>query len=580
MSTTAIDPIRLELIKNGLDAIVDEMAIALMRSAYSTNLKTAMDMSCALCDAQGRLIAQGLTIPMHLGSIPHAMAALLAKFQGRIEPGDVFLLNDPYQGGTHLPDFYVFKPIFLDDVQVGWAISIGHMMDVGGKTPGGNGADATEIFQEGFRIPPLKLYTRGHPVDTLFELLERNVRIPRLVLGDVRALVAACLTGERGYLALAARYGVADFAAASTALLDQAERLARNAISAMPDGVYSFTDHLDEDGMDPDPIPIKVTITVAGDRLVCDFEGSAPQVRGAINSAWPYTKSAVYACVRHLIGGDPPNNEGYFRPIEIRAPLGSVVNPASPAPVAARGLTGYRITNAIFGALAGIAPDRIPACEVGGDTGVSFGGYDADRRAFVFVEFVFGGWGGRPRLDGIDVCASMTVNFSNNPVEIVEAEYPLIIERYGYEEDTGGAGLHRGGLAVARDYRFLNPEGTLSLRSDRRRFLPYGLAGGRDGTPSSSTLESAGQRAETPAKFTTRVRAGDAFRHVVAGAGGWGDPLLRDPVLVLRDVREEKLTAAYAEREYGVVISQAGDAVDAVDVAATAHVRSQRSPRP
>ncbi len=578
MSTRAgIDPIRLELIKNGLDAIVDEMAIALMRSAYSTNLKTSMDMSCALCDAQGRLIAQGLTIPMHLGSIPHAMAALLAKFEGRVDPGDVFLLNDPYQGGTHLPDFYVFKPIFLDGERVGWSISIGHMMDVGGKTPGGNGADATEIFQEGFRMPPLKLYQRGQPVETLFELLERNVRIPRLVLGDLRALVAACLTGERGYLALAARYGMADFAATSTALLDQAERLARNAISAMPDGVYSFTDYIDDDGMDPDPIPIRVTITVAGDHLITDFEGSARQVRGAINSAWPYTKSAVYACVRHLIGGDPPNNEGYFRPIEVRAPQGSVVNPASPAPVAARGLTGYRITNAIFGALAGIAPERIPACEAGGDTGVSVGGYDADGRAFVFVEFVFGGWGGRPRLDGVDVCASMTVNFSNNPVEIVEAEYPLLIERYEYAQDTGGAGLHRGGLAVERDYRFLNPEGTLSLRSDRRTHLPYGLAGGQDGTPSSSTLESGGETAVTPAKFTTRVRAGDAFRHRVAGAGGWGNPLDRDPALVLRDVRDEKLTPAYAALAYGVVIDEAGGVVDA---AATNELRTRRSLRP
>ncbi len=575
--TTGVDPIRLELIKNALDAIVDEMAIALMRSAYSTNLKTSMDMSCALCDADGRLIAQGLTIPMHLGSIPDAMAQLVAKFDGRIGPGDIFLLNDPYQGGTHLPDFYVFKPIFLDNRRMGWSVSIGHMMDVGGKTPGGNGADATEIFQEGLRIPPLKLYERGRPVEMLFDLLAKNVRIPRLVLGDVRALVAACLTGERGYLALQARYGVDDFAAAATALLDQAERLARNAISAMPDGTYSFIDHIDEDGMDPTPIPIKVTITVTGDRLITDFEGSAPQVRGAINSALPYTKSAVYACVRHLIGGDPPNNEGYFRPIEVRAPIGSIVNPVSPAPVAARGLTGYRITNAIFGALAGIAPDRIPACEVGGDTGVSYGGYDADRGAFVFVEFVFGGWGGRPKLDGVDVCASMTVNFSNNPVEIIEAEYPLIIERYGYVADTGGPGLHRGGLAVARDYRFLNQDGTLSLRSDRRRFLPYGLAGGRDGTPSSSTLASSSERVEVPAKFTRRVRAGDVFRHVVAGAGGWGHPLLRDPAAVLFDVLEEKLTTDYVEREYGVVIDEGAGRVDAE---ATTELRSRRSTAP
>jgi N-methylhydantoinase B len=378
-SPAGIDPIRLELIKNALDAIVDEMAIALMRSAYSTNIKTAMDMSTALCDAEGRLIAQGLTLPLHLGSIPDAMREVRRKFDGSIEPGDAFLLNDPYQGGTHLPDFYVFKPIFVGERRVGWSVSIGHQTDVGGKTAGGNGSDATEIFQEGLRIPPVKLYEAGQPVDSLFEVLAKNVRVPHLVLGDVRAQVAACLAGERGYLALIERYGVDELAAASTALLDQAERLARNAITAMPDGTFTFTDYIDEDGLDPDPIPIVVTITVSGDRMLVDFEGSARQVRGAINSPFPFTKSTVYACVRHLIGGDPPNNEGYFRPIEVRAPAGTVVNPVMPASVAARGLTGFRMANAVFGALAKVAPERVFACEAGGDTGISYGGYDADQ---------------------------------------------------------------------------------------------------------------------------------------------------------------------------------------------------------
>lgn len=555
MTTEArTDPILLELVKNALDAVVDEMAIALMRAAYSTNLKTAMDLSCALCDATGRLIAQGLTLPLHLGSIPDAIANVIAKFEGTIEPGDIFLLNDPFQGGTHLPDFYVFKPVFIGERRVGWAVSIGHQMDVGGKTPGGNGCDATEIFQEGLRIPPLRLFRRGEPNETLFELIEKNVRIPRLVIGDLRAQVAACRTGEREMLALIVRHGLDRFEACAAALLHQAERLARTAISAMPDGSYTFTDWIDEDGIDDSPIPISVTITVQGDAMVVDFAGSAPQVRGAINSPLPFTKSAVYACVRHLIGGDPPNNEGYFRPIEVRAPAASVVNPVLPASVAARGLTGFRIANAVFGALAQIAPDRVFACEVGGDTGVSYGGYDVDRRPFVFVEFVYGSWGGRPGRDGVDACSSSVVNFSNNPVEVVEAEYPLIIERYGYVEDSGGAGEYRGGLAVGRDYRFENEQATLQLRTDRRRFLPYGLAGGRAGTPSSNVLDPHGAAHSLPAKCTVTVRRGDVFRHVVAGAGGWGDPLQRRPEQVLHDVREEKFTVAYAEREYGVVI--------------------------
>src|SRR5262249_13663237 len=250
------DPILLELVKNALDAIVDEMAIALVRTAYSNNLKNAMDMSCALCDAEGRLIAPGLTLPLHLLSIPDALAAVRRKFAGRIGPGDVFILNDPFEGGTHLPDFYIFKPIFIDEGLVGWSASIGHQLDVGGKTPGGNGCDATESYQEGIRIPPVKPYEAARAGDAVFELIDRNVRVPRQVLGDVRSQVAACRTGERGYLGLIARHGKDRFAACNVALLDQAERLARSAISAMPDGVYRFTDWLDDDGIDPDPIPI------------------------------------------------------------------------------------------------------------------------------------------------------------------------------------------------------------------------------------------------------------------------------------------------------------------------------------
>jgi len=561
------DPILLELIKNALDTIVDEMAIALVRTAYSNNLKNAMDMSCALCDAEGRLIAQGLTLPLHLGSIPDAMARVRQKFAGRTNPGDVFILNDPFEGGTHLPDFYIFKPIFLDGALVGWSASIGHQLDVGGKTPGGNGCDATEIFQEGLRIPAVKLYAAGEPVDAVFEMIDRNVRVPRQVLGDVRSQVAACLTGEKGYLKLIAQHGAARFQACTTTLLAQAERLARTAISRMPDGTYEFTDWLDDDGIDPDPIPLTVALTVAGDRMIADFTGSAPQVRGGINSPLPFTKSAVYATVRHLIGGDPPNNEGYFRPIEVIAPPGTIVNPVMPAAVAARGLTGFRLANALFGALAQIAPDRVFACEVGGDTGVSFGGYDRERRPFVFLEFLFGSWGGRPARDGVDACSSSVVNFSNNPIEVIESEYPLLIERYGYVPDSGGAGKHRGGLAVERQYRFLEATGTLQLRTDRRRHLPYGLAGGRPGTPSDNVLNPDGERRQLPSKCTLEIRQGDVFRHLLAGAGGWGNPLERDPELVLKDVLEEKLSADYARREYGVAIDVAARKVLAEDTA-------------
>ncbi len=555
------EPILLELLKHAVDAIVDEMAIALVRTAYSNNLKNSMDMSCALCDGQGRLIAQGMTLPLHLGSIPDAMGCITRKFGASCRPGDVFILNDPYEGGTHLPDFYIIKPVWRDDALIGWAATIGHQLDVGGMTPGGNGCDATEIFQEGLRIPPTRLYKQGEPVDAVFEFIERNVRVPGQVLGDVRAQLAACAAGERGLLDLTSRYGPERFGACTDALLDQAERLARNAIRAMPDGTYAFEDWIDDDGIDPGPIPIRVAITIDGDRLIADLSGSAPQVRGAINSPLPFTKSAVYACVRHLIGGDPPNNEGYFRPIEVVAPPATIVNPVMPAPVAARGLTGFRLANALFGALAQIAPDRVFACEMGGDTGISFGGYDAERRPFVFLEFLFGSWGGRPTKDGIDAAASAVVNFSNNPIEIVESEYPLMIERYGYLPDSGGAGKFRGGLALVRQYRFLAEEGVLQLRTDRRVHAPYGLQGGRGGTPSMNLLWHDGEMRELPSKCRLTIRHGDVFRHVLGGAGGWGNPAERDPAHVAHDVAEGKLSVEYVRQAYGVVVDPANDDV-------------------
>lgn len=564
----AADPILLELVKNALSAVVDEMAIALMRTAYSTNIKTSLDMSCALCDADGRLIAQGMTLPLHLGSIPVAIVHVLEKFEGNIESGDIFLLNDPYQGGTHLPDFYIFKPIFHDNQRVGWAISIGHQMDVGGKTPGGNGCDATEIYQEGIRIPPLKLYDRGEPVQAVFDIIALNVRVPRLVLGDVRAQVSACLSGEREYLDLIRDHGLDLLVASTAALLDQAERLARNAIMEMPNGSYSFVDWIDEDGIGEEPIAIAVTITVADDCMIVDFEGSSAQVQGAINSPLSFTKSAVYACVRHLIGGDPPNNEGYFRPIEVRAPEGTIVNPVSPASVAARGLTGFRMANALFGALAQIAPERVFACEVGGDAGVSYGGYASDGEPFVFVEFVFGSWGGRPTLDGVDACSSAVVNFSNNPVEILESEYPIRIEAYGYVPDSGGAGKFRGGLALTRQYRFENEEATLQLRTDRHRFTPYGLQGGMSGSAAANVLSVEGGERILPAKCTLAVRRGDVLRHSVAGAGGWGPPFTRDPSKVLHDVLEEKISISHARSEYGVAIDASTMRVDETETAA------------
>lgn len=546
------DPILLELVRYSLDAIVDEMALVLVRTAYSINLKNTMDMCCAICDAEGRLIVQGLTLPLHLGSIPEAMRAVLAKFRGRIEDGDLFVLNDPFEGGSHLPDFFLFRPIFLDGRHIAWAVSEAHHLDVGGKTPGGNGCDATEIFQEGIRLSPTKMISRGERVEAVFDFIASNVRVPRHVLGDIDAQIAACDTGRRAYLALVQRYGYDKLMRCIEALLDQSERYARAAIAAMPDGTYEFTDYVDDDGIDPDPIRITVAVTVAGDRLRADFTGTARQVKGAINATLSFTTSAVYATVRHLIPGNLPNNEGFFRPIEIHAPPGTVVHATLPAAVAARGLTGFRLANVMFGALAKIAPDRIFACEVGADTGISYGGVDHSGRPFVFLEFVCGSWGGRPRLDGVDACGSSVVNFSNNPVEVVEWEYPMMIERYGYVADSGGAGRYRGGLAIERQYRFGIDGGQLQLRGDRIKFRPYGLQGGEAGAASRNVVRRNGEENELPGKCTLVVSRDDVFHHRLAGAGGWGDPRTRDVALVREDLIDGKITADFARRWHAV----------------------------
>jgi N-methylhydantoinase B len=550
----ATDPVTLELVKNAVESVVDEMALTMMRTAYSSNLKSSNDLSAAYCSLEGELLAQGFTLPMQLGSIPDAMDAVIAKFGGALEPGDVVILNDPYQGGTHLPDIFLIKPLFLDGEHVAYCATIAHPTDIGGRVAGGNASDSTEIYQEGLRLPPIKLYDAGRPNQSVFDIIAKNVRVPDNLLGDLRAQLAAIHIGERGLHELVERWGKERLLTAMANLMAYTERLARAEIAQWPDGTYRFTDYIDDDGMDPDPIPIAVAVTVAGDSLHVDFTGTAPQVRGAINATGSFAKSAVYACVRALMSSGIPNNGGYFRPITFTIPPRTVINPDLPAPVAARGLTGFRMTNAILGALAPLAPDRMPACESGGDTGITIAGYYEDDRAFVFLEFLHASWGGRPDKDGIDACSSICANFSNNPIEFLEGDHPLRIEEYAFVADTGGAGQYRGGLAMVRQYKFLEREAVLQLRTDRQVHLPWGLKGGKPGKPSENRVILGGVSEVPPSKAARILHRGDVLRHTLAGAGGYGDPLTRDPAAVAEDVADEKVSVAAARSEYGVVI--------------------------
>ncbi len=547
------DPVRLELVKNGIGSVVDEMVLTVVRIAYSSILKDTMDLSSGFCDRQGRMIAQGLSVPLHLGSIPDAMDEVRRTFPDGLAEGDVVVFNDPYRGGMHLPDIFMFRPVYAEGRHLGYAVVVAHHNDMGGRVPGSSAADSTEIFQEGLRIPPLKLYDRGVPNQTLHEMIALNVRVPDVVLGDIQAQLAACRIAERGVRELAARYGADELERYFDALLDYTERGARRTIAAIPDGTYRFEDHLDDDGVDLDrPVPIVVTLTVEGDELTADFTGSAPQVRGAINCTLSCTRSVVYFAVRAIMDADVPNNAGFFRPIHVVAPPRSVVNPSAPAAVAARGVTAFRTIDALFGALAQAVPERVRAAGEGGTTSYSIGGYDADDRFVLFREAMMGNWGGGFGREGLDGVANPAVNISNAPVEVVENQAPIRVERYRLVPDSGGPGRWRGGLAVERQLRFLGREATLQLRSDRRRYPPYGLAGGRAGAPSETYLGDGGDWRLLPTKFTMPLRGGQALRHVMAGAGGYGDPFERDPARVLEDVRNGKVTAEAAEREYGV----------------------------
>ncbi len=553
-----IDPILLEVFRNAFESGADQMALILMRTAHSPIVRDAMDFSTAICDAGGLNLAQGLTTPMHLGSFYDAMRHLIGQYAGRIGPGDVFIANDPYlASGQHLPDIYVVRPIFAGPTLFAWAATIAHHVDVGGLVPGSNSLAATEIHQEGLRLPFLKLAEGGAANAMLLDIIAANVRVPDQVLGDLHAQMAACLAGEREMLQLAERYGTATLMAYGDALQDYSERLARAAILAIPDGTYRFADHIDGLGEDPQPITFEVAICVSGDELTVDWTGTSAQVKGGINAPLSFCKSNVYAALRCVMPADVPNCHGYTRPIHVRAPAASVLNAQYPAPCGARGITGYRIVDCIFGALAQAVPDAIAADGAGGSTLPSFGGWHEGKR-FVFSECIMGTWGATSRHDGQEGVPHMASNQANVPVEMIEADYPIRIERYGFAPDTGGAGRFRGGLGVIREYRMLADDIYFGVRSDKVIHAPHGLFGGGMGAPAANVVSCGSTDRRLPPMPMVPLTLGrtDVFRHVMAGGGGFGDPLDRDPEQVRTDVLDGKVSREHALSAYGVVFDE------------------------
>ena len=563
MIENKVDPITFEVVRNGLDSLVDEMAITVMRTAYSGVVRDALDYSTAFCAADGQVIAQGLTIMLHLGSFPAAIDSVLTKFAGRINPNDVFILNDPYtSGGMHLPDVYIIKPVFTEKTLHGFVGVVAHQADMGGLVPGSNSTESVDIYQEGLRIPTSKMYDAGTPNEAIFDFIETNVRLPIQVRGDMRSQLAACDIGERAVLDLVDRYGAEELVRYFDALLDYSEERARSEIIALPDGTFEFEDFIDAENLKEGPVRIAVKLEIKRDEIFVDLDGSSPQVPAGINAPVPFTKAAIYGAIRLIMDPDIPNAAGYHRPIHISVPEGTVVNPVHPAPVAARGITGFRTMDAVLGALAQAVPDRVPADGEGGNTLISIGGTRPDGSQYALVDFFGGARGGGPNSDGAEGVSHPASNLASSPVEILEVENPIIVDEYALIQDSGGAGKFRGAQSYAKQITNLGDPAILQLRSDKRKFPPYGLQGGSPGSPSLNILNPGSTEKLLPTLAQIQLGHDDVICHEMAGAGGWGDPLEREASAVLEDVIDSRVSIEAARTEYGIVISNQGTEID------------------
>lgn len=530
-----MDPITLQLYRHRFAGIAEEMGVTLRRTAYSPNIKERLDFSCALFDGQGNLVAQAAHIPAHLGAMPVSVRTILDRFP-TWEEGDIVIVNDPFEGGNHLPDITMIAPVFVEremdetsslphhPTPAFFVASRAHHADVGGMTPGSLPL-STEIFQEGVIIPPLKLYRGGVLNEDLLKLILRNVRTPDERRGDLAAQRAAAVIGARRLHELVTTYGREEVLAYCAYLQTYSERITRATIASWPDGVYTFEDVIEL--LDSDQltlVPIRVTATIAGDEITFDFSGTAPVVHGSLNAVIAITHAACYYVMRCLIEADIPMNEGCFAPVHVIAPENSLVNAAPPAAVAAGNVeTSQRITDVVLGALAQALPDRVPAASQGTMNNLTIGGLRSNGRPFAYYETIGGGMGASPAGDGLSGVQVHMTNTLNTPIEALELAYPFRVRRYSLRSGSGGAGRHRGGDGIVREYELLT-SATVTMISERRAVAPWGLNGGAAGQPGRNTLIHAdGTEEMLASKFTRRLQPGDRLRIETPGGGGWGD---------------------------------------------------------
>ena len=555
-----IDPARFEVVKNALSAAAEEMKIVLAKTAYSPLLKVAGDYSCGIFDRAGNMVAQGPDLPIHLGSMPDAVRAVVAAFPDAA-PGDVFIHNDPYQGGSHLPDVNVVAPAFAGDVLLGFGCVRAHWPDIGSATPGSYGA-VTEIYGEGLRIPPIRLYRGGIPDPAIEAIIMANVRTPSERMGDLRAQVAANRRAGQRLEALARKYGTEELLRIMNAVLDYSETMMRAALRALPDGEVTVTDTIDGDGIllagqnTDEQFSLRLNIRKQGDSIIADFTGSDPAVPGPMNAPLTVTASGVYCALKMI--ADPnsliPPNSGCWRTVQVIAEPGSVVHAQLPSPVVyANHEMSHRVAEMVMMAMFHITPRTVHAGSQGTSAVVTFGGIDPrSGERFVSYESVKGGFGARPTKDGINVVASTVSNMMNTPIEVLEMSFPLRVEEYSVIPDSGGAGTYRGGLAARRVWRILGAQAHAATCCERTITAPFGLNGGQDGAPARLTME-------LPDGSVRILNGKGGFiaphgaRVVVdsPGSGGYGDPAGRDPAKLAEDMLDGYVSAEAARTQYG-----------------------------
>jgi N-methylhydantoinase B/oxoprolinase/acetone carboxylase alpha subunit len=522
MTAAVLDPIEFEIFKNIFLSIAEEMGITLCRTGFSPNIKERLDYSCAIYDERGEAIAQGDHMPVHLGAMPLSVQAAIEHVA--MEPGDVVILNDPFRGGTHLPDITLVQPIFIGDgaSPMFYVANRAHHSDVGGMSPGSMPL-AQEVFQEGLILPPVKLVRRGEICQDILSLILANVRTPVEREGDLSAQIAANRVAETRLRAVVARYGLEKVSYYARAVQDYAERIMRQTIAAIPEGEYSFEDVMDDDGFSRERVVIRATVRIAGDTAEVDFEGTAPQTSGGVNANFAITLAASIYCFRCLVQEDVLYNSGISRAVRVVAPLGSIVNARHPAAVAGGNVeTSQRITDVVLGALAKALPDVIPAASQGTMNNVTLGGSREDGSAFAYYETMGGGMGGRNGAAGLSGVHTHMSNTRNTPIEAIEHYLPVRIRRYALRKGSGGDGEYAGGEGMLREYEMLT-DTSVTLLSERRTSAPYGVQGGESGGCGVNTvLRADGSVEVVPAKARLLLKARDRLRIESPGGGGYG----------------------------------------------------------